>query len=86
MFICHLYSKAENTIEYLIQFGRQNIFYKYDAYVLIKLLSKAVFAEDNIHIVIEYLNLMIDVTNEEEKNEKKGLSVKTAKGKLKIRR
>ncbi len=59
MFICHIYSKTENTVDYLIQYAKKNIFHKYDAYVLIKLLSKALFAEDNVNIVIEYLNLMI---------------------------
>jgi len=31
--------------------------------MLVKLLSKAIFAEENVHIVIEYLNLMIEVAN-----------------------
>jgi hypothetical protein len=50
------------------------------------LLSKALFAEDNVNIVIEYLNLMIEISIEEEDNDKKGNTVKNAKGKLKIKR
>ena len=48
----------------MIQYFKQNIFQGYDAYMLAKLLSKAIFAEDNVNIVIEYLNLMIEITNE----------------------
>lgn len=79
LFLCHMHSYADNTLEYLRLVSKDDFFHGYDAKVLAYCVTKEVFKENDPDAVADMLSLLIRIVSDSEKKGALILKLKQSK-------